>query len=79
AVQPDDAGVTVVTRQGQPLRARLVVGADGRNSLSREAAGIEVVSRALGQSALTFNITHSRPHRNISTEFHTEHGPCVFV
>ena len=38
-----------------------------------------VVSRALGQSALTFNITHSRPHRNISTEFHTEHGPCVFV
>ena len=79
AVQPDDAGVTVVTRQGQPLRARHVVDADGRNSLSREAAGIEVVSRALGQSALTFNITHSRPHRNISTEFHTEHGPCVFV
>jgi len=79
SVQPDDAAVTVVTRQGQSLSARLVVGADGRNSLSREAAGIEVVSRELGQSALTFNITHSRPHRNISTEFHTEHGPCVFV
>ncbi|GKQ51035.1 UbiH/UbiF family hydroxylase [Bradyrhizobium sp. Ce-3] len=79
SVQPDDAGVAVVTRQGQSLRARLVVGADGRNSLSREAAGIEVVSRELGQSALTFNITHSRPHQNISTEFHTEHGPCVFV
>ncbi|UGA46930.1 UbiH/UbiF family hydroxylase [Bradyrhizobium quebecense] len=79
SVQPDDAAVTVVTRQGQTLSARLVVGADGRNSLSREAAGIEVVSRELGQSALTFNIAHSRPHRNISTEFHTEHGPCVFV
>ncbi|MGY4479195.1 UbiH/UbiF family hydroxylase [Bradyrhizobium sp. USDA 3364] len=79
SVQPDDAGVTVTTRRGQPLRARLVVGADGRNSLSREAAGIEVVSRELGQSALTFNIAHSRPHQNISTEFHTEHGPCVFV
>ncbi|MGY4312918.1 UbiH/UbiF family hydroxylase [Bradyrhizobium sp. JR3.5] len=79
SVQPDDAAVTVVTRQGQTLSARLVVGADGRNSLSREAAGIEVVSRELGQSALTFNISHSRPHRNISTEFHTEHGPCVFV
>ncbi|WP_338687864.1 UbiH/UbiF family hydroxylase [Bradyrhizobium sp. 26S5] len=79
SVQPDDRAVAVVTRQGQALRARLVVGADGRNSLSREAAGIEVVSRELGQSALTFNITHTRPHRNISTEFHTEHGPCVFV
>ncbi|WP_076859716.1 UbiH/UbiF family hydroxylase [Bradyrhizobium mercantei] len=79
SVQPDEAGVTVTTRQGHALRARLVVGADGRNSLSREAAGIEVTSRELGQSALTFNITHSRPHNNISTEFHTEHGPCVFV
>ncbi|KWV59636.1 2-octaprenyl-6-methoxyphenyl hydroxylase [Bradyrhizobium macuxiense] len=74
-----DAAVEVRTRLGQSLSARLVVGADGRNSLSREAAGIEVVSRPLGQSALTFNITHSRPHRNSSTEFHTEHGPCVFV
>lgn len=79
SVQPDAAAVTVVKRQGQSLRARLVVGADGRNSLSREAAGIEVVSRELGQSALTFNVTHTRPHHNISTEFHTEHGPCVFV
>ncbi|MCA6120396.1 UbiH/UbiF family hydroxylase [Bradyrhizobium sp. WSM 1704] len=79
AIQPDGAAVAVTTRQGQSLTGRLVVGADGRNSLCREAAGIEVTSRELGQSALTFNITHSRPHRNISTEFHTEHGPCVFV
>ncbi|MCC8942664.1 UbiH/UbiF family hydroxylase, partial [Bradyrhizobium sp. Arg68] len=78
-ILPDDAAVSVTTRQGQSLAARLVVGADGRNSLSREAAGIEMVSRALGQSALTFNITHTRPHKNVSTEFHTEHGPCVFV
>jgi 2-octaprenyl-6-methoxyphenol hydroxylase len=28
---------------------------------------------------LTFNISHSRPHKNISTEFHTAQGPCVFV
>ncbi|WP_407146127.1 UbiH/UbiF family hydroxylase [Bradyrhizobium sp. ORS 86] len=79
AILPDVTAVTVQTRQGPSLSARLVVGADGRNSLSREAAGIEVVRRDLGQSALTFNITHARPHRNISTEFHTEHGPCVFV
>ncbi|MEN3348946.1 MAG: 2-octaprenyl-6-methoxyphenol hydroxylase [Bradyrhizobium sp.] len=78
-ILPDGAAVNVTTRQGQTLSARLVVGADGRNSLSREAAGIEMVSRALGQSALTFNIAHGRPHKNISTEFHTEHGPCVFV
>jgi 2-octaprenyl-6-methoxyphenol hydroxylase len=78
-IDPQDALVSIQTRGGQPLTARLVVGADGRQSLSREAAGIDVRRRDLHQSALTFNIGHSRSHKNISTEFHTPQGPCVFV
>ena len=71
--------VVVRTRQGQTLAGRLVIGADGRHSPCREAAGITVRSRPLNQSALTFNITTSRPHNEVSTEFHTPEGPCVFV
>jgi 2-octaprenyl-6-methoxyphenol hydroxylase len=56
-----------------------VIGADGRQSICREAAGIAVRRRDLHQAAVTFNISHSRSHRNISTEFHTPQGPCVFV
>jgi 2-octaprenyl-6-methoxyphenol hydroxylase len=78
-ISPEDALVAIRTGHGKSLSARLVVGADGRHSLCREAAGIEVRRRELHQAALTFNISHSRPHRNISTEFHTPHGPCVFV
>jgi 2-octaprenyl-6-methoxyphenol hydroxylase len=78
-VIPDDAAVTITTRQGETLIAHLVVGADGRQSLCRKAAGINVTRRPLDQAALTFNIAHARPHKNISTEFHTPHGPCVFV
>jgi 2-octaprenyl-6-methoxyphenol hydroxylase len=78
-ISPHDAEVAIHTRDGKSLSARLVVGADGRQSLCREAAGIEVRRRELNQTALTFNISHSRPHRNISTEFHTPRGPCVFV
>ena len=78
-VIPDETAVAIGTTGGKSLSARLVVGADGRQSLCRTAAGIEVKRRELDQSALTFNIGHSRPHRNISTEFHTPHGPCVFV
>jgi 2-octaprenyl-6-methoxyphenol hydroxylase len=78
-IDPQDAMVSIQTRQGQSLSARLVIGADGRQSPSREAAGIDVKRRDLNQSALTFNIAHSRPHKNISTEFHTPQGPCVFV
>ena len=78
-VGPEETDVAIRTRDGKSISARLVAGADGRQSLCREAAGIEVRRRKLNQSALTFNVGHSRPHRNISTEFHTPHGPCVFV
>jgi 2-octaprenyl-6-methoxyphenol hydroxylase len=78
-VSPDDSQAAIRTKQGQSLSAKLIVGADGRQSLCREAAGIEVKRRVLDQAALTFNIGHSRPHHNMSTEFHTPHGPCVVV
>jgi 2-octaprenyl-6-methoxyphenol hydroxylase len=79
AIEPDETIVALRTAGGTSLSARLVIGADGRQSPSRRAAGIAVSRRELGQAALTFNVGHSRPHRNISTEFHTPHGPCVFV
>jgi 2-octaprenyl-6-methoxyphenol hydroxylase len=78
-VVPEDSSVAIVTRQDKTLGARLVIGSDGRHSLCREAAGIDVRRRDLNQAALTFNVSHSRPHRNVSTEFHTPQGPCVFV
>jgi 2-octaprenyl-6-methoxyphenol hydroxylase len=74
-----DAAVTIRAAGGNLVTARLVVGADGRHSLCRQAAGIAVTSRDLDQAALTFNVSHTRPHRNVSTEFHTPEGPCVFV
>jgi len=79
AIVPDETAVTIRTAGGDTIAARIVIGADGRHSLCRDAAGIAVRRRDLDQAALTFNLSHSRPHRNASTEFHTSHGPCVFV
>lgn len=79
SVVANETSVIITTKDGRTLSAALVVGADGRHSLCREAAGIGVKRRDLGQSALTLNVTHTRPHGNCSTEFHTESGPCVFV
>ena len=78
-VSPEDEIVRIRLGHGGSLSARLAIGADGRQSLCREAAGIAVKRRELDQAALTFNVGHSRPHRNVSTEFHTPQGPCVFV
>ncbi len=79
AVETSDVDATIRCRQGPTLRSRLVIGADGRHSICRRAAGIDVSIRPLDQSALTLNITHSRAHNGVSTEFHTANGPCVFV
>jgi 2-octaprenyl-6-methoxyphenol hydroxylase len=78
-VSAGDDFVTIELAGGGSISARLTVGADGRHSLCREAAGITVRRNELPQAALTFNVSHSRPHHNISTEFHTPQGPCVFV
>jgi len=79
SITPTAHDVEIVTKQGAALKAAIVGGADGRQSLARQSAGIGVRSHTLKQSAITFNIAHARPHHNISTEFHTPNGPCVFV
>src|SRR5262245_59227101 len=72
-------GVTVSLASGTSIQARLAIGADGRNSICRIAAGIDVDSRACPQTALALNFRHTRPHHNVSTEFHTETGPFTLV
>lgn len=71
--------VSLQLGNGERIAARLVVAADGRNSVCREAAGISVSKRSLPQTAVALNLKHSRPHKNISTEFHTESGPFTLV
>lgn len=81
APDPDGVGVTrkVTRKTGAALRAPLVVGADGRRSLCRAAAGIGVNEHAYKQVALTVCLRHTRPHRDTSTEFHTPSGPFTLV
>jgi len=79
AIQPADSGVTVSLEDGGTLTARLVIGADGRKSICRAAAGIETERRSYPQAALTLNLAHTRPHKGVSTEFHTESGPFTLV
>jgi 2-octaprenyl-6-methoxyphenol hydroxylase len=79
AIEFADGGIRISLAGGGSLTTRLVVAADGRRSLCRAAAGIETDSRSYPQTALTFNLTHTRPHREISTEFHTAQGPFTLV
>ena len=53
--------VTVTLKSGDRLQAPLAIGADGRRSLCRDAAGIGIDTREYTQAALTVCLKHSRP------------------
>ena len=72
-------GVTCHLDSVDNISANLILAADGRNSLARQAAGIETQTWNYPQVALVLSFAHSRPHANISTEFHTETGPFTMV
>lgn len=78
-LRTDADGVTLSLDDGRSVRAALVVAADGRNSRVREACGIGVKRREYPQVAVTATVRHTRPHWDISTEFHTETGPFTLV
>lgn len=78
-VSTDDDQAHIRTTSGTQIDTKLVVGADGRNSICRAAADIEMHVQRYPQIALTFNVAHTRPHHDISTEFHTEAGPFTTV
>jgi 2-octaprenyl-6-methoxyphenol hydroxylase len=73
------SAATIIPAEGSPLESRLVVGADGRQSVCRAAARIGMEEHSYPQTALTYILTHSRPHHDISTEFHTGDGPFTVV
>lgn len=68
-----DAGADV------KLKAPLVAAADGRGSMTRTAAGIEIRQWQYDQAAVVCNFEHTRPHRQISTEYHRRAGPLTVV
>lgn len=76
---PQEDGVSLILGDGTDLRASLVIGADGRGSACRAAAGIATRRFAYPQSALTLNFAHRREHDDVSTEFHTRQGPFTLV
>ena len=77
-LEHDEARIEM--EDGSIWQARLAIAADGRKSIVRDAAGIEMRKWTYPQTALVVNLHHpSTPHNNASTEFHTKTGPFTLV
>lgn len=74
------ANYVEITLEDQSIiETSLVVAADGRASEARKAAGIESRQWKYPQTAVILSFSHDLPHKNVSTEFHTEDGPFTQV
>ncbi len=79
SVRREDQNWQVALQGGETISARLLVGADGKNSLVRRLAGMGVREHRFEQSALVANLKLSRPLQGESIEFHYENGPFTLV
>lgn len=68
-------GVGIRLSSGQEFRARLVVGAEGRQSPLRRAAGIMVTRIDYHCMGIVGAVAHEKPHHNQALEQFLPHGP----
>jgi 2-octaprenyl-6-methoxyphenol hydroxylase len=72
-------GVEVELADGRTIRARLVVGADGRNSPLRQAAGIRTFGTDFRQHAISGTVSHEKPHHGVAVEHFLPSGPFAIL
>lgn len=79
SVDRGEHGVTVTLESGETLAGSLLVAAEGRNSPTREAAGIRVARWSYNHVAMISAITHERPHENTAYEIFYPAGPFAIL
>ncbi|MDG1068033.1 MAG: FAD-dependent oxidoreductase [Sulfitobacter sp.] len=79
AQDADGSGITLSLASGKQLRARLCVGADGRNSGTAQRAGIKRTGWGYGQTALVCAVAHALPHNGIAHQFFMPPGPLAIL
>ena len=72
-------GVTVTLADGRVLTAPLLVGAEGRNSPTRTAAGINLARWTYDHTAIIAGIGHELGHDNVAYEIFYPAGPFAIL
>jgi 2-octaprenyl-6-methoxyphenol hydroxylase len=76
-VTPGAARVTLVG--GETLTAPLVIGAEGRGSVVRRAAGIGVIGWPYKQSGVVATVQLEKPHGGVAHEYFLPTGPFAIL
>jgi 2-polyprenylphenol 6-hydroxylase len=79
SLEAGDAGAKLVLDDGQCLEARLVVGADGRDSWVRAQAGIEGAPAPYHQMGVVANFEIEIPHRGVARQWFRQDGVLALL
>ena len=71
--------VSATLTDGRVLRARLMVGAEGRQSPTRDEAGIGVARWDYRHRAIIAGLAHDKPHGNVAWEIFYPAGPFALL
>ena len=74
-----DHGVTVELADGRTLTGRLLVGAEGRASPTRDEAGFTPARWQYGHRAIIAGLAHEKSHGNVAWEIFYPAGPFALL
>jgi 2-octaprenyl-6-methoxyphenol hydroxylase len=77
--QRSEYGVAAVLADGQKLKGALMVAAEGRQSPTRDAAGISIAKWDYKHRAIIAGLTHEKPHGNVAWEIFYPAGPFALL
>jgi 2-octaprenyl-6-methoxyphenol hydroxylase len=77
--QRSEFGVAAVLADGRKLKGRLMVAAEGRQSPTRDEAGITIAKWDYKHRAIIAGLTHSKPHDNVAWEIFYPAGPFALL
>lgn len=79
ALAVEAAGATLTLADGRTLSSRLLVGADGRDSWVRQAAGLRAIDTPYGEMGVVANYACALPHRGIARQWFRDDGVLAWL
>lgn len=74
-ISEEDGHITAFLEDGRCVQGKILIGADGRNSFVRAAAGIDTRGWSYNQRALVCVVAHEQTHGNTALEDFRPQGP----
>lgn len=79
ALTLDETAANLTLADGRTLRSRLIVAADGADSWTRSAAGIEVAFKSYDQLGVVANFAAALPHRGTAFQWFRSDGILAWL